>query len=149
MGGGNMSDRRQFGGGMGGRSNLPPPHSSIGGGVRGSDGMVRSTTGIMGKAGGPGDGRMEGVMGLRMGMGGSRGGMGMGTETSMDDRMGGRDMPMGGGGRGRYKKRNCHISSRVISTVDNLRTIGMTGASMSRGSTFDGNVGMVIVGNFM
>ena len=49
-------------------------------------------------------------------------------------------------------KRNVmsHIYSRaVISTVDNLRTIGMTGASMSRGSTFDGNVGMVIVGNFM
>ena len=101
MGGGNRSDRRQFVGSMGARSNLPPPHSSIGGGVRGSDGMVRSTTGIMGKAGGPGGGRMEGVMGLRMGMGGSRGGMGMGTETSMDDRMGGRDMPMGGGGRGR------------------------------------------------
>ena len=75
--------------------------------------------------------------------------MGMGSDTSMDDRMGGRDMPMGGGGRGREKKRNCHISSRVISTVANLRTIGMTGASMSRGYTFDGNVGMVIVGNFM
>ena len=101
MGGGNMSDRRHFGGGMGARSNLPPPHSSIGGGVRGSDGMVRSTTGIMGKAGGFGDGRMEGVKGVRMGMGGSRGGMGMGTETSMGDRMGGRDMPIGGGGRGR------------------------------------------------
>ena len=55
----------------------------------------------MGKAGGFGDGRMEGVMGVRMGMGGSRGGMGMVTETSMGDRMGGRDMPIGGGGRGR------------------------------------------------
>ena len=83
MGGakGNMGDMgQQYGRGMGGGSSLPPPHPSIGGGVRGSDGLVRSTAGVMGKAGGVGGGRygesdygMGGGMGEQMGMGGRMG----------------------------------------------------------------------------
>ena len=103
MGGakGNMGDMgQQYGRGMGGGLSLPPPHPSIGGGVRGSDGLVRSTAGVMGKAGGVGGGRygesdygMGGGMGEQMGMGGR---MGMGRH------MGGGplEMLMGGDERG-------------------------------------------------
>ena len=57
MGGGAREDMGHYGRGLQGGSSgvLPPPHSSIGGGVRGSDGLVRSTTGAMGKAGRGGD----------------------------------------------------------------------------------------------
>ena len=102
MGGakGNMGGMgQQYGRGMEGGSSLPPPHPSIGGGVRGSDGLVRSTAGVMGRAGGVGDGRygesgheMGGGMGLGESMGG---GMGMGGRMGMGRQMEGR---MGGGG---------------------------------------------------
>ena len=97
---GNMGGMGQhYGRGMEGGSSLPPPHPSIGGGVRGSDGLVRSTAGVMGRAGGVGDGRygesgheMGGGMGLGESMGG---GMGMGGRMGMGRQMEGR---MGGGG---------------------------------------------------
>ena len=61
--------------------------------MRGSDGLVRSTTGAMGKAGRGGDG-MYGVSGNRVG-----GGMGMGGSMGIGGSMGGmaREGPMGAG----------------------------------------------------
>ena len=123
MGGGMMGGSRggmetmedmmgqQFRRGMGGGPSLPPAHPSIGGGVRGSDGLVRSTAGVMGKACGIGDGRF-GEPGNGMGMGGpNRGGMGMGRPMRggmgnggpLEMIMGGDDMGgnfMGGGRQG-------------------------------------------------
>ena len=94
---GNMGDTGQYRGGMGGGSSLPPPHPSIGGGVRGSDGLVRSTAGVMGKAGGVGDGRYGGSgNSMGGGMGGPNGGgMGQGGPLGMfmgDGGMGGHNM---------------------------------------------------------